>query len=521
MKSALAAPLCLLLLPAAGAVASPTGGVARASLPSTAFARRPHRPVGWSVHRSLSSIRGGALTDDDDSESDMSDEEDSEEDELSDAELSNLEVDSDEEIIAIDESDVDEEEEEEEPAPSTSASGPPVKLSIKTALQSTLLDQHLEFTASRKRTVLSLRQAVSKTMRGRPPLACVVLKHHGRLLDDEETVDDILEDVDSDDEEESDEEDEIGEDDDAIKLGLTCDSVPPVDGKFGIEFREKVQRMSTQEIVEAYCANLAGMAYGQELQAKEGEIYEKEEAGGSFEGEEEGEEEREVPPSVSVNHSLEIRKRAAQIQQQFEGTLSDETRQLIQEEHARVQEASSDGDEGGEIAYGLAPQGTAARSHRRGRTLKGGAATNVRRSLQRNLNVNWGDTLRNSLLFLFFGYFGGRNSFSRTFLLMSSPLCFLIQTRPVKVAMKQLFYTIGEPPGILLSLLPAPQQAIMSLDYGEAMRKLYGEKALEGEEWLEMERAEESGGGFGDIGIGDEDDEEYDDDEYDYSDDEY
>ena len=103
---------------------------------------------------------------------------------------------------------------------------------------------------------------------------------------------------------------------------------------------------------------------------------------------------------------------------------------------------------------------------------------------------NWADTTRNALLFLFFGYFGGRNSFSRTFLLLSSPLCFFIQTRPVKVAMKQLFYTIGEPPGILLSLLPAPQQAIMSCDYGKLMKGLYGEKMLEGEEWLEMERLE-------------------------------
>ena len=59
--------------------------------------------------------------------------------------------------------------------------------------------------------------------------------------------------------------------------------------------------------------------------------------------------------------------------------------------------------------------------------------------------------------------------------------------------MKQVFYTIGEPPGIFLSLLPAPQQAIMSLNYGNVMRGLYGEKVLEkggNEEWLEMERME-------------------------------
>jgi hypothetical protein len=84
--------------------------------------------------------------------------------------------------------------------------------------------------------------------------------------------------------------------------------------------------------------------------------------------------------------------------------------------------------------------------------------------------------------------------------------------------MKQLFYTIGEPPGILLSLLPAPQQAIMSCDYGKLMKGLYGEKMLEGEEWLEMEQLEaavatvkeeneRSGSG---CGYSDEEDDEYD-----------
>ena len=138
---------------------------------------------------------------------------------------------------------------------------------------------------------------------------------------------------------------------------------------------------------------------------------------------------------------------------------------------------------------------------------------------------NWADTTRNALLFLFFGYFGGRNPFSRALLLLASPMCFFIQTRPVKVALKQLFYTIGEPPGIILSLLSAPQQAIMSLNYGNIMRELHGEKALLGEEWLELERREKEA--FVSIGGDiDTDDDEfdydvYDDEEYDYdSDDE-
>ena len=65
---------------------------------------------------------------------------------------------------------------------------------------------------------------------------------------------------------------------------------------------------------------------------------------------------------------------------------------------------------------------------------------------------------------------------SRTIMLLGAPACFIIQARPVKVAIKQLFYTIGEPPGILLSLLPAPQQAIMSCDYDTALKDVYGEE---------------------------------------------
>ncbi len=64
---------------------------------------------------------------------------------------------------------------------------------------------------------------------------------------------------------------------------------------------------------------------------------------------------------------------------------------------------------------------------------------------------------------------------SRTIMLLGAPACFVIQARPVKVAIKQLFYTIGEPPGILLSLLPAPQQAIMSCDFDSSLKSVYGD----------------------------------------------
>jgi hypothetical protein len=479
--------------------------------------------LGWSLDR-IHNIRGGATDSEDDFSDDVevSDEEESdeEEDELSENELSNLEVDS------YDENEADDEDEED--TASSSSSSLPVKITISTNLQSSLLDQQLDFTASRKRTVLSLKQAVSKTMKGRPPLSSVILKFAGRLLEDDETVDDIVAEV-EDDDDDSDVEDD---DDGMIKLKLTCDIVPPVDAKFGIEFREKATQMSTKELLDAYCVNMAGMMYNSELLQKESEAMES-----GTEDNEDGDDivEATMGGQQIQNHALHIRKKAASIQKQMEQSLSSNLLELMEQEHERVQ-AYIKGSDGAvnsgesssselEVIYGLVPQGSSSshRSGRKGKTLKGGATMNIKRSLQRNMNVNWADTTRNSLLFLFFGYFGGRNSFSRTFLLLSSPLCFLIQTRPMKVAMKQLFYTIGEPPGILLSLLPAPQQAIMSLDYGKAMKGLYDEKILQTEEWYEMEKkdSDEGADSDGDEMVWGDDEEDYDEDYDDETDEEY
>ncbi|KAL7545212.1 hypothetical protein ACHAWF_008563 [Thalassiosira exigua] len=483
------------------------------SLASASAARGPRSPSsfrrprpGWDLSRraspssSLSVPRGGSLDDVDDDD----------EDELSEEELSNLALDSDE---AEDAADSEEEEEEEEeaggeedessrtPAP---ASGPPVKLVITTGLNSELINRRIEFTASCRQTVLSLRQAASKTMPGRPPLPEVRLKFRGRLLDGEEMVDDILEEMDEDDKEDEDE-DEIYDirEEETIKLKLTCNAVPPIDGKFGIELREKMRKVSTKEIVEGERRG-DGIRAGVEGAGGGG-------LGDNKEDEEEGEEEPPYGSSTfAENHSLEIRKRAAAIRTQFEGTLAPDVLRLLDEEDERVKLYEGEGPP----PFGLNRPDPS--SPRRGRSLAGGATANVRRTLQRNLNVDWADTTRNSLLFLFFGKFGGRNPLSKALLLLGAPLCFLIQTRPAKVAIKRAFYAAGEPPGIVLSLLPAPQQAIASLDYGAAMRRLYEEKELDGEGWLEVEREYGLGGAIGeDSGLYDDYDEDYDDDDVD------
>jgi hypothetical protein len=76
-------------------------------------------------------------------------------------------------------------------------------------------------------------------------------------------------------------------------------------------------------------------------------------------------------------------------------------------------------------------------------------------------------------------------------MLLGAPACFILQARPVKIFMKQIFYAIGEPPSIILSLLPAPQQAIMSYHYNEAIVQLYGEGS--GNDLIGSDEREEDG----------------------------
>jgi len=79
------------------------------------------------------------------------------------------------------------------------------------------------------------------------------------------------------------------------------------------------------------------------------------------------------------------------------------------------------------------------------------------------------------MLFLFLGYFGGKDSFSRYLLYWGAPLSFAVQARPAKILFKTLFYMLCDPPRILLSFLPAPHQAILSVDLKASCATLYGE----------------------------------------------
>ena len=131
---------------------------------------------------------------------------------------------------------------------------------------------------------------------------------------------------------------------------------------------------------------------------------------------------------------------------------------------------------------------------------KGGASTNLKRTLQHNLNIvsslliifwdneracfeysltsvsmwqNWATSIKHAFLFVLFGLFGGRDTFSRNALLAMAPLSFLLQTRPVKLMSKELFYLLSNPPAVLLSFLSAPAKAILTVSEAEIHEILY------------------------------------------------
>ena len=452
---------------------------------------KPSRSTSWIV-----SLRGG------DEDTDSADEEEVEEkaesldqddddDEEEGRSTQNEDAESDEEQEKEEETD---EEEESSTNPKAKQTGGPIKLIVKTGLNSPLIDQTWESTCSRTRTIASIKQSLARQMRGRPPASLQRLLLNGvQELRDDVILDDILPKESEEDEDEDDDEEDQG----MVKLQLLLDMPPPIDAKFAAEYEEMLRKMTKPELIDAYAANMAVLSFTTEsllnLPTDENEVQEEEK--------QEGDEETSSLSTVGQSATLTMRKHALLIKELLMSTLSDEIRQSVEnddrtEEQEKLEEENS--------------------SLKKRVGIQGGAAMNVKRVVQYNLNIDWADTIRNSLLFLFFGFLGAKDPISRMLMMGAAPMCFIIQARPVKIVLKQLFYAIGKPPAVILSLLPAPQQAVMSLDYDAVMKDLYGSNyaASEKPSDEEAENEEEIDELVDDDESEQVDENEYDDDEY-------
>jgi hypothetical protein len=116
--------------------------------------------------------------------------------------------------------------------------------------------------------------------------------------------------------------------------------------------------------------------------------------------------------------TITLQKNALILKEQRLSTFSEEHRKSI-EEDTRTEEEQ----------YLLEEEEVRRRKRGGGSTSGsgGGAAMNVKVLVQRNLNVDWADTLWSTLLFLFFGFFGASNPLSQMFLVTAAPLCILLQ----------------------------------------------------------------------------------------------
>jgi len=341
-------------------------------------------------------------------------------------------------------------EEKEEEKAKTNLPDIPIKLIIKTGFDfcPALVSQTLELTASPKRDIASVKLSISRQMPGRPPVSLQKLYFGIRELGDEEFLADLVsslqEDNDSD------------EEDTSFVLTLTLDAPPPpIDPKFALEevFKEKLKGMTTDEIFDAYVANLVSMKYLDALLFSQSTQHNDHNHDNNQDRV--SHVETQISSIPSLPQHIVMKKQALLLKQVLLSTLSQDTLQKI---HGTGHDALQDTDP--------------TRPRRPG--VPGGAKITLRRTLQKNLNINWADTVRNFLLFLFFGHFGTRDEFTRALMIYGAPLCFLVQLRPVKIVWKQLFYALGKPPSILLSLLPAPQQVIMGCDADGFMRDIYG-----------------------------------------------
>jgi len=323
----------------------------------------------------------------------------------------------------------------------------PIKVFIKTNLNIPLLDQKLEIIASPKRDVGSIKLSISRLMISRPPVTLQKLILGRRELKDDEILSDLI-DVESDEDDSSEEEEEE-------VLNLVLDSPSsPIDPKFATydtSFFLNLKEMTTREILNVYIANMVSMQYLERMFFSP----ENEEENSIKEEDESSIKEEDELSSFSMQKSFLNLKKITFDSLALEDDVLD----------------SKGFDEPEDIQDNN-------RKHRR--TIKGGAKMTIKRSLQRNLNINWADTIRNCLLFIFFGYFGTRNnSLSRVMMYWGAPMCFIVQLRVFKMFLKQVFFFLGsaKSPDIFTSLLPVPHQVVLESlqieQYDKMMQELY------------------------------------------------
>jgi hypothetical protein len=334
------------------------------------------RQVPFSHHRAfvVGLPRGG------ESVAAAQDDEDEEEDEELD--LDNLLSESEEEEESdeeLEEEMVEEEEEEEEEGPVVS-NNDPMRVVVQTGLlwssESTeeegsaqrLLDQTLELTCLKSRTVASIQQTLARQLKGRPPATLIQLLHEGRVLSPDETLHELLEDAQEDDDEEDEEDDDNN---DLKSIHLTLDMVPPVDPKFATEWKDLLPRISNSDLLDAYAANLASLHWNSRF---------------LLEHDDETNEEPAIA-TASAAKVVAMRQHALRIRDQLRNNYVSSSQTDNDDVQSKWLEALAPALEAEQQQQQQQQEGQSGTIMASRRRKAGGAKMNVKRVLQRNLNI--------------------------------------------------------------------------------------------------------------------------------------
>jgi hypothetical protein len=357
---------------------------------------------------------------------------------------------------------------------------PPVSVMVQTKLGSKILDQTIELPLvnPNKRTIVSIKQSIQRQLvsgsgsgNNKPPLSTIRLLYQGQII----TNDDILlaeiiyEDDDDDEEEEDNENNNSNNTPSDVKvINLYLDMIPPVDPKsFLYDIESKLDNVTTAELLQAFAINEAAIDYNNHKDKLYPPKHDTTDNAATTK-----------TTSTTLDYAgkddplrtLQIRERAQEIQLDLKETILNtvHARKLLSDPETPNQKALRRTEAYNDIEV---------RGERVRHIGISGIRGNYNRILQHELNIeDWNKTMKHFVLFLFFGYFGGRTFTSRTVLLLGAPMIILLQTRIVKLYLRQVLFTLlYHPPSIFLSLLPAPQQAILSLSMSDAMQKIYGQ----------------------------------------------
>jgi hypothetical protein len=328
-----------------------------------------------------------------------------------------------------------------------------------------------------KRTTLSIKQSIqrqlassssSSSSSSKPPLSTIQLIYQGQVLTDDELLLAEILDEEDDDDDDDDEDENTTKSNDGKQIKMYIDMIPPVDAKnFIADIESKLEDTTTSDLLLAYATNEASIYYNnQQIERLRNQNTNPEATG--------------TDQLSSSNRgsswiSTQIRQRAQQIHQDMVETIlqTPQSKKILSDmdtpKQKKLRATSNTGT--------TTSQPVEIRGDRVRHVGISGIRGNYIRLLQRELNIeDWNRAMKHCLLFLFFGYFGGRTTLSRTILLLGAPLMILIQTRFMKLYLRQLLYfVLYNPPAIVLSLLPAPQQAILSLNISDAMKQIYDE----------------------------------------------